>query len=73
MKNHAAVGYWVIAITPGQELIKWGQDGGTVHPYTQESEARDQIAYLKEDENNDDRLYILKLFSNGDMVTIEVD
>ncbi len=58
------VGFWVVAISKGQDLIRWGKD--TLHPYPTLADAHDQVENLKENED-EYRLYILVLFPNGQM------
>jgi hypothetical protein len=69
-------GYWVIALCPGGEEMHWGKDGDTMLPYTTEAEAADQCEYLNSSEaqcREEDRLYIVTIFTNGQMLWREYD
>jgi hypothetical protein len=79
VKDHSGptcVGFWVM-----EGLIKWGKDGDSVFPYPTEEDARDQVAYLREEHDKRPArhlmrpliLCILKVFDNGQILTIEVD
>lgn len=63
------VGFWVVD-TADSELIKWGKGGDTEFPYETEVEALDQAAFLQQ-QNDDAKLWLLKVFSNGQIRTIE--
>ena len=68
------VGFWVVDTTDG-ELIKWGKQGSPIQedtgfPYGTEVEALDQAAFLQQ-QNADAKLWLLKVFSNGQIRTIE--
>jgi hypothetical protein len=65
-------GYWTVLVTSHCEFIKYGRDGDTALPYTNESEAVDQGCFLKE-RNPDWRVFVLMNFDNGCMVTSEID
>lgn len=61
-------GIWVMAVTQGGELVKWGLDGQVIMPYppAKEREAGAQAAFVSGIEcHKDDTIYIVYVFSNG--------
>ena len=64
------VGFWVIDVT-NEELIKYGEEGDTEWPYETEEEARDQVSFLQDEADEHHKIYILKVFDNGQILTIE--
>jgi hypothetical protein len=38
------VGYWVVQVTKGMELLKYGKDGDLIFPHKYPSQALKQIA-----------------------------
>ena len=70
IKKPKLVGVWILAVTPQQELIKWGLNGDTVFPFPPEDETivrkcADNLQ--KSDTHKDDVFYILHVFDNGQM------
>lgn len=63
------VGFWVVD-TAGGECIKWGKDGDTEFPYPTEEESLAQAAFVAKTDD-DASIYILKVFANGQMVTMD--
>ena len=61
-------GYWVFAIDPMGELMKWGLNGNTVFPYHRIENAEAQAQYLHgSDTHRNDTIYIVTVFNNGQM------
>lgn len=65
------VGYWVMEGT--SDLCKWGKDGDTEYPFDDKYEAARQAKYIHDDYGGQQRVYILTVFSNGQMLTEEYD
>lgn len=74
MNKPSLVGVWVMACTPEQDLIHWGNDGDTEFPYSTVEEAASQARYLVSSPNHEnDRIYLVRVFSNGQIRTEEVE
>lgn len=56
------IGWWVILCEDG-EITKWGKDGGTELPFTDQQQMLEQCSYVSP--VNDGEVYILSIFSNG--------
>ncbi len=68
------VGIWVVACTIQGDLIKWGKDRDSIHPYETMKKAVEQANYLcKTKEHKNDAIYLLIIFDNGQMLTIDFE
>lgn len=66
------VGYWVIQITPQQDLIKFGLNGDNKHPFKHPVGAVAEVNYLKRQDPKS-RYFMLRVFDNGQMKTFDFD
>jgi len=68
------IGYWVGGVI-GNEFVHWGQDGNTIYPFQDQHEAALQAEHIQKDPNrvlaevSADTVYMITLFSNGQMKT----
>jgi hypothetical protein len=69
------VGTWVAVCTPEQDFIKWGRHGDTIYPYPPDDvEALEMARHVaRSDVHENDRIYVLRVFDNGQMLTLEFD
>ncbi len=68
--------FWAVAVTPQQDLIKWGLDGDNKRPYSSYKRAEEQLKDVQKSvlrTGKEDRYYVLRVFANGCMKTFEVD
>ena len=68
------VGTWVVAVTREQDLIKWGRGGDTVYPHgPDERNALQCVRHLMASPlHREDVFYLLRVFDNGQMLTVAV-
>lgn len=66
------VGFWAVQVTPQMDLLKFGEDSDTIHPYKTAKAAMAELSFLKGVDPNS-RYYILRLFSNGQMKTFDYE
>ncbi len=64
------VGFWIIEVV-GNEISKYGKDGGCEFPYpprTPQKKLLAEVAYLRQNAMPKTRYCIVKVFDNGQMV-----
>jgi hypothetical protein len=67
------IGCWVIEVTPGLDLIKWGRDNSDLLPHTSREESDAQVEHLMSlDEHRDSRFYVLVMFDNGELIKVKM-
>jgi hypothetical protein len=67
------IGCWVLAVTPQQEVIKYGRDNSDILPWPDRDSSDSHVEFLmSQPEHANSQFYVLMVYNTGHMLTVKM-